>query len=265
MTEYADGRMLSEIEDGIGLITFNQPEKRNAMSVGMWDGLVQILDAFERDPAVRVVVLTGAGNRAFVSGADVSQFEATRSDAEARREYNRLTRDGRARLAGFAKPTIARIRGFCLGGGLGIAMQCDLRMAGINSEFGFPGARLGMAYGFDLVSKLVSLVGPAHARMLLYTAQRINSTEAQRIGLVNLVVEDSDLTERVLDLARTIADSAPMSVHALKRTVDEAVRNASEGDHSAIEAIIDACFDTADFHEGRTAFLEKRAPLFGGV
>ena len=264
MTAYADGLLLSAIEDGIGLITFNQPEKRNAMSVGMWDGLVQILDAFEGDPAVRVVVLTGAGNRAFVSGADVTQFEETRTDADARREYDRLTSDGRARLANFAKPTIARIRGYCLGGGLGIAMQCDLRLAGVDSEYGFPGARLGMAYGFDLVSKLVSLVGPAQARMLLYSGQRIDSAEAQRIGLVNVVVEDAELTERVLDLARSIADNAPRSVHALKLTVNEATRNESERDHARTDAIIDACFDTEDFHEGRKAFLEKRMPRFRG-
>ncbi len=264
MTAYADGLMLSEIEDGIGLITFNQPEKRNAMSVGMWDGLAQILDAFEHDAAVRVVVLTGVGNRAFVSGADVSQFAQTRSDAEARREYNRRTRNGRARLAGFAKPTIARIRGFCLGAGLGIAMQCDLRMAGVDSEYGFPGARLGMAYGFDLVSKLVSLVGPAHARMLLYSGERIDAVEAQRIGLVNRVVEDFELTERVLDLARSIADNAPLSVHAMKLTVNEATKDESERNRAGIDAIIDACFDSEDFQEGSRAFLEKRAPRFGG-
>ncbi len=130
MTKYADGKMLAEIEDGIGLITFNQPEKRNAMSVDMWQGLVQILDEFAADNSIRAVVLTGAGSKAFVSGADISQFDQQRANADAQVEYDRLTSAGRARLAAFEKPVIARIRGFCLGGGLGIAMQADLRIAG---------------------------------------------------------------------------------------------------------------------------------------
>jgi enoyl-CoA hydratase len=264
MTAYADGRMLSEIEDGVGLIIFNQPDKRNAMSVGMWDGLVRILDAFARDPAVRVVVLTGAGNRAFVAGADVSQFGEQRGDAGARRDYDALSGAGCAALAGFAKPTIARLRGFCLGEGLGIAMQCDLRVAGVDSEFGVPGARLGIAYGFDMVSKLISLVGPAHARKLLYTGQRIESAEAQRIGLVNEVVDDAELSERVMDLARTIADNAPLSVHAMKLTVNEAAKPTGPRDHAAVEAAIAACFDSEDFYEGSAAFLEKRLARFRG-
>jgi enoyl-CoA hydratase/carnithine racemase len=263
MTAYADGKMLSEVEDGIGLITFNQPEKRNAISVSMWDGLMQILDAFERNELVRVVVLTGATNRAFVSGADVSQF-ARRSDAEARRDYNRLTRAARAGLARFAKPTIARIRGYCLGEGLGIAMQCDLRIAGIDSEFGVPAAHLGMPYAFDSVRKLVSLVGPAHARMLLYTGQRIESDEAQRIGLVNRVVEDGELTERVLDLARNIADNAPLAVHAMKLAVNEAMKPEGRRDLAMLENAMETCFDSEDFREGQRAFLEKREPRFAG-
>jgi len=264
MTATADGRMLSEVEDGIGLITFNQPDKRNAMSIGMWDGLARILEAFARDEAVRVVVLTGAGNRAFVSGADVGELELQHSDADARREYDRLSLAGRAGLAAFAKPTIARIRGFCLGVGLGIAMHCDLRIAGVDSEFGVPAARLGMPYGFDMISRLVSLVGPAHARGLLYTGQRIDSAEAERIGLVNRVAEDAELSERVFDLARTIADNAPLSVHAMKLAVTETAKAASPRDYAALDAATAACLNSADFHEGRTAFLQKREPRFTG-
>ncbi len=264
MSEYADGTMLSVIEEGVGLITFNQPQKRNAMSIGMWDGLARILDAFEHDDRVRAVVLTGAGNRAFIAGADISQFEEQRGNADAQRDYDRLTRAGNARLAAFAKPTIARIRGYCLGEGLGIAMQCDLRIAAVDSEYGLPGARLGMAYGFDLVRNLVSLVGPAHTRMLLYSGQRIDSAEAQRIGLVNQVVEDEELSERVVDIVRTIADNAPLSLRSMKLAVGEAVKDESRCDYAAIDAAIDACFDSEDYREGRTAFLEKRPPRFRG-
>jgi enoyl-CoA hydratase/carnithine racemase len=264
MTRYADGKMLADVEDGVGLITFNQPEKRNAMSVSMWEGMGQILDAFAADDAVRVVVLTGAGAKAFVSGADISQFEKERSNADAQVEYDRLTSAGREKLATFAKPVIARIRGFCLGGGLGIAMQADIRIAAVDSEFGIPAARLGIAYGSDMVRKLVSLVGPAHARTLLYTGSRIDATEAKRIGLVNDVVPDQDLSDVVVEIARTIADNAPLSIRAAKLAINEAAKMDRERDMDAVQAAIAACFDSADYREGRRAFMEKRTPKFTG-
>jgi enoyl-CoA hydratase len=264
ITQYADGKMLAEFDDGVGLITFNQPRKHNAMSVEMWHGLEQILEKFERDEAVRVVVLTGAGHRAFVSGADISQFEEQRSAEDARAEYDRLTLSGRQRLAAFAKPVIARIRGYCLGGGLAIAMQADIRIAAKDAEFGIPAARLGIAYGFDMVQALVSLVGPAHARRLLYTGERIDSAEAQRIGLVNQVVEDEDLSDRVVDLARTIADNAPLSVRAMKLEVTEAVKDSAVRDMAAVQAAVADCFESEDYREGREAFMAKRPPNFRG-
>ncbi|OJY65345.1 MAG: enoyl-CoA hydratase [Rhodospirillales bacterium 70-18] len=262
--QYADGKMLAEVEDGVGLITFNQPEKRNAMSVGMWHGLTDILAEFEADDAVRVVILTGAGHKAFVSGADISQFEQNRADSNAQVEYDKVTSAGRAKLAAFPKPVIARIRGFCLGGGLGIAMQADLRIAAEDSQFGIPAARLGIAYGWDMVSRLVSLVGQAHARTLLFTGERLDSAEAGRIGLVNRVVPDEELNETVLAMARTIADNAPLSVRAAKFAVNQTVRPESERDIASVYAAVAACFDSADYKEGRTAFMEKRRPKFQG-
>jgi enoyl-CoA hydratase/carnithine racemase len=262
--KYADGKMLAEIDDGVGLITFNNPEKRNAMSVEMWDGFGEILDRFAGDNGVRVVVLTGAGHQAFVSGADISQFERNRASAEAQREYRRRIGAGQTKFAEFGKPVIARIRGFCLGGGLGIAMQADLRIAAQDSEFGIPAARLGIAYEFDLTRKLVALVGPAHSRMLLYTGSRISSAEAQRIGLVNRVVDDAELSDVVVDLARTIADNAPLSVAAAKRIINETLLDPDQRSAPAIDRAIAACFDSADYREGRTAFMEKRPPRFLG-
>ena len=264
MKSYADGKMLAEVEDGIGLITFNQPEKRNAMSVGMWHGLTEILEDFEGSDAVRAVVMTGAGHKAFVSGADISQFEQQRANANAQLEYDRLTSAGRARLAAFPKPVIARIRGFCLGGGLGIAMQADLRIGAVDSEYGIPAAKLGIAYGFDMVRKLVSLVGQAHARTLLFTGSRIGSDEAQRIGLVNQVVPDEELNATVYELARAIADNAPLSVKAMKMAVNGTILSESERDLDAINAAVLACFDSEDYREGRTAFMEKRKPAWKG-
>lgn len=260
---YAEGRMLAESDEGVGLITFNQPDKRNAMSVEMWQGFADILDAFADDPDIRVVVLTGAGSKAFVSGGDISQFERERATPDAQAEYEKMTGAGRAKLTGFAKPVIARIRGYCLGGGLGIAMNADIRIAAVDSEFGITSARLGIAYGFDMVQRLVSLVGPAHARMLLYSGTRIDSREAERIGLVNRVVPDEDLSDVVVDLARTIADNAPLSVTAAKLAVARAVPDPGAPDE-VLEKAMAACFESEDAREGRTAFLEKRAPRFRG-
>ena len=262
--EHASGRMLAEVDTGIGLITFNNPDRRNAMSVEMWHGLIEILDRFEADPAVRVVVLTGAGAKAFVSGADISQFDSQRADATAQRDYDRLTSEGRARLGRFSRPVIARIRGYCLGGGLALALQADLRVAAEDSEFGIPAARLGLAYGPAMVAQLVRLVGPGHARMLLYTGARIDGREAARIGLVNQVVADEDLSDTVVDLARAIADNAPLSVRAAKLAV-AAAEEPDAADHHALDAAVAACFDSEDYKEGRAAFHEKRLPQFRGT
>ena len=262
--EFAGGKMLAAKEDGVGLITFNQPEKRNAMSLEMWTGLGEILDEFSEDASVRVVILTGAGHKAFVSGADISQFEKVRSNADAQREYDRLASVGRAKYAAFGKPVIARIRGYCLGGGLAIAMQADLRIAAVDSEFGIPAAKLSIAYAPDSVKRLIDLVGPANARMILYTARRIDAAEAERIGLINRMVSDEELNEAVLDVARTIADNAPLSVAASKLTINEMLKDESKRDMAAIQQAMETCFNSADYKEGRTAFMEKRAPRWMG-
>ncbi len=256
--ELAGGKILLDMADGVGRVTFNNPDKRNAMSLDMWDGLVAALDLLERDAGVRVLVLTGAGDKAFVSGADISQFDKVRADASAQVEYDRQTRAGRARLAAFARPVVARIRGFCLGGGLAIALMADLRIAAAESQFGIPASRLGVAYAAEMVRQLVAVVGPAHARMLLYTGARIDAAEAARIGLVNRVVADAELDDVVRDLARGIADNAPLSIRAAKLAV-------ANGDAAAIDAAVAACFDSADYREGRAAFRDKRAPRFTGA
>ena len=264
-TPYASGKMLAAVRDGVGLITFNQPEKRNAMSVEMWDGLADVLDVWERAPAVHVVVLAGAGDKAFVSGADISQFEQRRGNADAQREYDRLTSAGRAKLAAFGKPVIACIQGFCLGGGLGIALQADIRVAAEDSMFGIPAAKLGIAYGFDMVRRLVSLVGPAHAATLLFTGERIGAAEAARIGLVNQVVPAAVLEESVMAMARGIAANAPLSITGMKLILRQAMLDPTDRDMDAVTRAVAACFDSADYAEGRTAFMEKRRPVFRGV
>ena len=262
--EYAGGKMLAARRDGIGVVTFNQPAKHNAISVEMWGGLGEILDEFAADDGVRVVVLTGAGTRAFVSGADISQFEKQRSNADAQRAYDEQTSIGRDKLSNFPKPTIASIRGYCLGGGLAIAMQTDLRIASSDSQFGIPAARLGIAYGIDGLRRLVSLVGPAHARMILYTGERIDAAEAARIGLINRVVEPGDLESHVQHLAQTISTNAPLSIAASRMAINQVLQDPDERDSAALARAAAACFDSEDYREGRAAFLEKRKPQFKG-
>ena len=193
---YADGKILQSVTDGVGVITFNNPEKRNAMSLEMWEGLGSALIELRDNPDVRVVILVGAGDKAFVSGADISQFEKTRHNAQASEEYSRRSDAQRALLANYPKPTIACIRGFCLGGGMQVAMLADIRIAADNSQFGIPAAKLGIAYGYDGLKHLVSLVGPSWARLIMYTGMRIDSAEAVRIGLVDRVLPDADCGTR---------------------------------------------------------------------
>ena len=263
--EYAGGKMLAARRDGVGVVTFNQPSKHNAISVDMWGGLGEILDEFAADDTLRVVVVTGAGGRAFVSGADISQFEQQRNNADAQRAYDQQTSKGREKLSRFPKPTIAMIRGYCLGGGLAIAMQTDLRIASPDSQFGIPAAKLGIAYGLEGLRNLVSLVGPANARMIMYTGERFGADEALRIGLVNRVVAAADdLENHVFELAQTIANNAPLSVAASRLTISQLLLDPQNRDSDAVHRASVACFDSDDYREGRAAFLEKRKPQFKG-
>ena len=263
-TAFAGAKMLAAKQDGIGFVTFNQPEKRNAMSLEMWVGLGEILEDFEADNSISVVVMSGAGDKAFVSGADISQFEKSRNNADGQKEYDRLTSVGREKFHKFQKPIIAKIRGFCMGGGLAIAMSTDLRIAATDGQFGIPAARLSIAYGTESVQKLIELVGPAHARMILYTARRIDAKEAERIGLINQCVAIEDLDSTVMEIARSIAENAPLSVKASKITINELLKPESKRNVAAIKEMTEICFNSADYKEGRTAFMEKRQPKFIG-
>lgn len=261
---FADGKILQSVSDGVGVITFNNPAKRNAMSLDMWEGLGHALMELRDEPQVRVVIMVGAGDKAFVSGADISQFEQTRHNAEASEEYSRKSAAQRALLADYPKPTIACIRGFCLGGGMQVAMLADIRIASDNSQFGIPAARLGIAYGYDGLKHLVSLVGPSWARLLMYTGMRIDSAEAVRIGLVDRVLPDAELWNATLEIARTISTNAPLAIQAAKITIAQVLKDESQRDMDAVKAIGTACMDSEDFREGRRAFMEKRKPKFTG-
>jgi enoyl-CoA hydratase len=260
----ADGKILQSVVDGVGVITFNNPDKRNAMSLEMWEGFGQALVELRDDANVRVVILVGAGDKAFVSGADISQFEKTRHNAEASEEYSRRSAAQRALFADYPKPTIACIRGFCLGGGMQVAMLADIRISGASGQFGIPAAKLGIAYGYDGLRHLVSLVGPSWARLIMYTGMRIDSAEALRIGLVDRVLPDDELWDATMEIARTISGNAPLAIKAAKITIAQVLKDPADRDMTAIKQIGIDCMDSEDFREGRRAFMDKRKPEFRG-
>jgi enoyl-CoA hydratase/carnithine racemase len=263
-TSYADGKILKTTTEGVGVVTFNNPEKRNAMSLEMWEGLGEALSELRDDPQVRVVVLVGAGDKAFVSGADISQFEKTRHNAAASEEYSKKSEAQRALLGAYPKPTIACIRGFCLGGGMQVAMLTDIRIAAEDSQFGIPAAKLGIAYGYDGLRNLVSLVGPSWARLIMYTGMRIDSKEALRIGLIDRVLANGELWDATMEIARTISGNAPLAIKAAKITIAQVLKDPAARDMAAIKQIGLECMDSEDFREGRRAFMEKRKPQFKG-
>ena len=257
-------RMIAEKRDGVGWMTFNNPERRNATSLEMWEAIGAIMDDFSNDPGVRCCVMTGAGDKAFVSGADISQFKEKRNDAEAAAEYDRVSNDSRRKLGEFEKPLIAMIRGYCLGGGLGVAMGADFRIAAEDSQFGIPAARLGIAYTFENVKRLIDLVGPSYAKEILIAARRLSAAEAHQIGLINRVVPVDQLESAVGEFTDAIIENAPLSMRASKLTIAEIVKDKDERDYELVESLKKACFDSNDYREGREAFMAKRKPVFTG-
>ena len=257
-------RMIARKDGAVGWMIFNNPARHNAVSVEMWAAVPEILDAFSRDDAVRVIVLAGAGGRAFVSGADISEFEEKRASRESVASYNNLADRASRAIADCAKPTIAMIQGYCIGGGVGIALCCDLRIASQDSRFGVPAARLGIGYAYSGIARLADLVGPSFAKEIFFTARQFDAAEALQMGLVNRVRPTAELEAYVRDYAETVAINAPLTVHAVKLCVSEYLKNPEERDLASCQAAVDACSHSDDYAEGRTAFMEKRRPIFGG-
>ena len=257
-------KMLAEVNDGIGWITFNAPEKRNAMSLDMWQGLGEILGKLQEEKSLRVLILKGAGDAAFVSGADISEFEDKRSSQRDRDAYEAAFDDALDKLANFATPVVAMIRGYCIGGGLAIALNTDIRIATEQSKFGIPAAKLGLGYGFEAVKTLESIVGPSHAKDILFTARFLEAKEALSIGLVNFMVGSELLEQAVNEYANKIVTNAPLTIRAVKKTVGEVVKDPGQRNPAHIERMVNDCFLSADYQEGRRAFMEKRKPKFTG-
>lgn len=257
-------RMIAEKDGAIGWMIFNNPERLNAVSLDMWEAVPKIVAGFEADPEIRVIVLKGAGGKAFVAGADISQFEAQRGNPASVATYEDATTLAFETIARAERPTIAMIDGYCIGGGLGIALSCDLRFAAEGSTFGIPAAKLGLAYAASGTRRLVDVVGPAYAKEIFFTARRFTCEEALGMGLVNRVFTRETLEAQTRGTCAIISENAPLTVMTAKKIVDETRKPAENFDAHYCDQLIARCFGSEDYAEGRKAFMEKRKPVFKG-
>jgi len=257
-------KMIARKEGRVGYLIFNNPERHNAVSLDMWAATADMLGAFAKDDGVRVVVVTGAGEKAFISGADISRFGDERANEEAIARYNATVERAYAAMEQFPKPTIAMIRGYCMGGGLGFALGCDMRLCSDNSRFALPAAKLGLGYSFPGIKRFVDTVGPSFTKEIFFTARQFDAAEALAMGLVNRVLSGPALEPYVKDYAATIANNAPLTLGATKFIVGEALRDPSDRDLARCAEAVDRCFKSGDYQEGRKAFMEKRKPEFTG-
>jgi len=258
----SEGRLRVECDGAIGRMVFDNPARRNAINGEMWRGIPLAMAQFEADPAIRCIVLRGEGTVAFAAGADISEFEKRRASEAATREYEGVVQAAQNALEQSTKPVLALIHGFCIGGGLEMALACDLRYASAGSRFAIPAARLGIGYGVHATNRLVATVGHAMAREIMFSGRRYTAEDALAMGLINRVLPETQLDQFVQELALELAGNAPLSIAASKSIINTVID--ARGDFSAGEAAIAKCMNSEDYIEGRRAFMEKRPPRFSG-
>ena len=261
----ANGRILTRKQGRLGYLVFDNPARHNAVSLAMWDDAARALDDFARDASVAVVVITGTGNKAFVSGADISRFEDERGSEEAVDRYNAAVEKTYAAVQDFPKPTLAMIRGYCIGGGLGLAICCDIRIASEEARFAMPAAKLGLGYDLPGIRRFMELLGPSFTKEMFFTARQFDAAEARAMGLANCIVPDAEIEAYVADYAETIAANAPLTIAAVKFIVGELLKDEPARDLEQCTALARRCFASRDYEEGRRAFMEKRNSVFSGM
>lgn len=256
--------LVVEKKGSVGYITFSNPNKMNAMTVQMWAGVPTAIEAFDRDPDVRVIVLAGAGEKAFISGADISQFEALRASQDSQEVYENAVTAAMNAPVQCSKPVIAKIRGFCFGGGLGMAAACDIRICSEEATFRMPAARLGLGYGHKGIKRFTDLIGLANATDIFVTARRFDSADALRMGFVSKVCTLADLDGVVDQYTKMISENAPLTVAASKYSIRQVCAAPEDQDIAGAVQMVEKCFASEDFKEGRAAFMEKRQAVFKG-
>ena len=256
--------LVVEKKGAVGWIVFNQPGKRNAINGEMWLGIPVAMKQFDADADVRCVAFRGAGNEAFSAGADISEFQKIRAERQSVSQYDGLLDEVLHSIQDSRKPSLAMIHGFCMGGGLEVALACDLRYCGKSAQFAIPAAKLGLAYNAEGHKRLLETVGHARAREIMFLGGRYDASQALEMGLVHRVVPDAQLQELVNSVLKTLGENAPLAIANSKTIIEEYAKAAGLPDHKAMDAAIDRCARSADYEEGRRAFMEKRKPKFQG-
>ena len=260
----SEGKVVVARENNLGRIIFDNPKKHNAMSKAMWDQLAEAMQSFDAEDEIRVVVLEGAGDKSFVSGADISKFESERANVDRIKKYGVSVNRAYSAVQHALKPTIAKIDGYCYGGGMGIAVCTDLRICSENSNFCIPAAKLGVGYGHENTKVLMDLVGPAFTKEIFYTGRRFSADEAKDMGLVNSVHRTADLDDYVASYVDTMATNAPLSLKTTNLIVNELLKTEGDCDIALCQRLVEDCAASQDIEEGRLAFMEKRKPQFIG-